>query len=139
MTTTRGRKTKLTAETKDKFLHAIRLGASYEIACGFAGITYQTYLNWKEKAAQPENAAFFDFFEDITRAESEAAVHWLTLVEKHATDDPKWAIWKLERRYPKDYGQRTRTELTGADGGAIRVQAVDYRAGLKAVAPDDDA
>jgi len=122
----RGRPTKLTDEVKDRFLQALRLGATYEIACGYAGITYQTYLNWKERAAKANSGIFFEFFEDIARAEGEAAVKWLALVEKHATEDPKWAAWKLERRYPHEYGKTVqRQEHTGKDGGPIQIE--DWR------------
>ncbi len=38
---------------------------------------------------------------------------------------PDWraASWWLERRYPDEYG-RTRTEVTGADGGTIRFEII---------------
>jgi transposase len=114
----RGRKTKLNAEVRERFLQAIRVGATYDLACKFAGITYQTFLNWKERAEKDGSGEFFEFFEDISKAEGLAAIKWLALLDKHADIDPKWAAWKLERRYPEQYG-RQRVELTGKDGGAI--------------------
>ena len=119
-----GPKTKLTPETTDRLIQAIRMGSTYELACRYAGITYQTFLNWKEKAALGKDKIAIELFEGIARAEGEAAIKWLAIIEKHATDNPAWAAWKLERRYPDMYG-RNRVELTGANGGPVVVK-VEY-------------
>ena len=100
-----GRPTKLNPDVRDKIIQGIRLGATYELACSYAGISYQTFLNWREKAAKEKAGEFVELFEAITRAEGEAAIKWLALIEKHATDNPQWAAWKLERRYPSTYGR----------------------------------
>lgn len=120
MMAARGRKTKLNQDVQDRLVNAIRMGATYDLACKYAGITYQTFLNWKANAAEQTSGSFVELFEAIARAEGEAAIKWLALLEKHATDDPSWAAWKLERRYPEHYG-RNRIELTGADGGAVQI------------------
>jgi hypothetical protein len=113
-----GRKSKLNPEVRERLLKAISKGATYELACNYAGITYQTFLNWKERAAEDQSGAFFELFEDISKSEGEAAFKWLDLLDQHAEADPKWAAWKLERRYPSSYG-RTVQEHTGKDGGPI--------------------
>lgn len=119
----RGRKTKLTPETTDRLLQAIRMGSTYEIACHYAGITYQTFLNWKAKAANGTDSLAVELFEGITRAEGEAAVKWLAIIEKHAAENPAWAAWKLERRYPQMYGRNV-TEISGANGGPIQTEII---------------
>jgi transposase len=125
-----GRKSKLNPEVRERLLTAIGKGATYELACKYAGITYQTFLNWKQNAAEQESGAFFELFEDISKAEGEAAFKWLDLLDRHSEADPKWAAWKLERRYPDEYG-RTRIEHTGKDGGPINIKA------YKGISPDD--
>lgn len=108
-----GRKTKLTPETTDKLVQAIRMGATYQLACNYAGIHVSTFQDWMN--TKPEFSAA------ITQAEGDAAIKWLAMIEKHASDQPQWAAWKLERRYPASYG-RQRVELTGADSGPVQVE-----------------
>lgn len=115
-----GRPTKLSADVTERFLNAVKLGAPYELACNYAGIAYQTLLNWREKK-EPE---FVEFFEALTRAEGAAAVQWLALLEKHSHADAKWAAWKLERRYPRDFGRLEKVEHGGEGGGPITVKVV---------------
>lgn len=102
-----GRPSKLTPEVTDRFLSAIRLGAPYQLACNYAGITYQTLLNWRDRTEE----AFLEFFEAIKVAEGEAAIQWLETLDKHSDADARWAAWKLERRYPHDFGRRDRMPI----------------------------
>lgn len=102
-----GRPSKLTPEITNRFLEAIRLGAPYQLACSYAGITYQTLLNWKTRTE--EN--FLEFFEAIRQAEGAAAVKWLTVLDDHSGADARWAAWKLERRYPHEFGRRDRMPI----------------------------
>ena len=117
-----GRRSKYTPETVDKLTQAIRLGATYVLASNYAGISQQTFHQWRN--TKPE------FSEAITQAEGDAAIKWLALIEKHAQDLPQWAAWKLERRYPEMYG-RQRVEMTGANGGPVVIK------GYISVSPDD--
>ena len=117
------RKSKYTPETVDKITQAIRLGATYKLACDYAGISEDTFANWKRLHS--------DFSEAIKTAEGGAVVGWLAKIEKAATEG-NWqaAAWKLERRYPDMYG-RQRVEVSGPDGGAIVIK------GYANVTPDD--
>lgn len=118
-----GRPTKLTPITVKALTIAIQQGATYALACKFAGISHQTFAEWQRKGHEeiarrqnprvkegtPEWAAgqeFVTFLEAIQKAEGDAAVGWLAKIEK-AANDGAWqaAAWKLERRYPQDYGR----------------------------------
>ena len=134
-----GRPTKLNDKTKKKIAQAIQLGATYELAAKYAGITYNTLNEWRKRgeseAERRDKGAkegtkqwvsetpFFDLYEAIKEAEGLAAFNWLAQIEKAAMDGA-WqaAAWKLERRYIEQYG-RQRIEHTGADGGAIETKA----------------
>lgn len=93
-----GRKSKYTPETVKKLTDAIRMGSTYELACGYAGITTTTFYEWMNTKS--------DLPDIVKEAEGAAAVGWLAKIEK-AANDGAWqaAAWKLERRYPQDYGR----------------------------------
>jgi hypothetical protein len=94
----KGRPTKLTPETQKKITDALQLGATYEHACNYAGIAYNTFNEWMKHKP--------DFNEIVKEAEGKATVGWLARIEQ-AAKDGAWqaAAWKLERRYPHDYGR----------------------------------
>lgn len=96
---TAGRKTKYTPETVKKLTQALELGATHELACGFAGIGVSTFHEWMNE--KPE------FAELIKLSEGKAAYKWLEKIEQAASDG-NWqaAAWKLERRYPSAYGRQ---------------------------------
>lgn len=115
------RKTKYTPETIERLTQAIKLGASYDLACKYAGITFQTFNEWRKEKAE--------FSERVKEAEGMAAVGWLAKIEKAASNGA-WqaAAWKLERRYPEEYGQRQRIDA--------RHTITDHRQDAEAIAAE---
>lgn len=101
----RGRKSKLTPETQERLVQAISVGSTYEHACLYAGIDYSTFAAWMASAADGDKR-FIEFSEAIKQAEGRALVKWQALIDK-AAQEGTWqaAAWKLERRYPQDYGR----------------------------------
>jgi hypothetical protein len=93
------RPTKYNAEIAKKICDAIRVGATHELAAAYAGINQDTLTNWKHR--------YSDFSDAVKEAEGAAAVKWLAHIEK-AAQDGNWqaAAWKLERKYPREYGRR---------------------------------
>lgn len=93
-----GRKTKYTPETVEKLVTAVKLGATYDLACGYAGISEDTFYRWMN--TKPE------FSDTIKGAEGAGAIIWLGKIEKAASEG-NWqaAAWKLERRYPEKFGR----------------------------------
>lgn len=100
-----GRPTKYQPETVAKITNAIAVGATLTHACSYAGIDLDTLSNWRKK--------YSEFSDAIKEAEGKAVVGWLAKIEK-AANDGNWtaAAWKLERRYPHEYG-RTVQEHAG--------------------------
>lgn len=113
------RPTKLTPETQEKIITAIEQGATYELAAQYGGVSYDTFNNWMNRARAEttrlenprtkedvDEAPYVQFFNAVKEAEGRAAVKWLIKIEKAASDG-NWqaAAWKLERRYPKEYGR----------------------------------
>lgn len=107
------RPSKYTPDTVKRITDAIELGATYELACNYAGITFETFRQWREK--KPEFAA------RVHEAEGKATVKWLAKIEQAATDGA-WqaAAWKLERRYPHSYGRQVQElQHSGTVGIAV--------------------
>lgn len=118
-----GRPTKLTPETVKKLTDAIQAGATYALACKYAGISYEVFALWQRRANEEierrqnprikegskewiEGEDFIQFLQAIQKAEGNAALGWLLKIEQ-AANNGHWqaAAWKLERRYPHDYGR----------------------------------
>lgn len=93
-----GKATKRTPEAREKLLQAIKLGATYELAAGYAGMSYTTLREWARD--EPE------LVEEMKTAEGDGAALALARIDK-AAKDGVWtaAAWKLERRYPHSYGK----------------------------------
>lgn len=120
-----GRDSAYTPERVQRIVNAIRMGATYKLACKYGGIVESTFYKWKLERKE--------FSEAIQEAEGAAAVGWLAKIEQ-AANEGTWqaAAWKLERRYPQDYG-RTSVEVSGRDGGPVQIEVADPRAALLAM------
>jgi transposase len=118
-----GRPSKFTDDVKQKLIKALKLGATHDIAASYAGVSRSLFYEWKAKgeAGDPE---FTEILDAIRLAEAIGAIGWLEKIEA-AANDGNWqaAAWKLERRYPRDYG-KTVQEHSGLDGGAINIKLV---------------
>lgn len=103
----------------EKLEQAILIGATYELAAMYAGISVATFERWRKQAATaaPGTAAAL-LRERLRQAEGRAAIGWLAKIEK-AANEGNWqaASWKLERRYPETYGRTfQKVALTTPDG-----------------------
>lgn len=103
----------------DKLEQAILIGATYELAAMYAGISEKTFKHWRDKAeTAPEGSPLGQLRERLRAAEGRAAIGWLAKIEK-AANEGNWqaASWKLERRYPETYGRTfNKVALTTPDG-----------------------
>lgn len=116
------RPTKFTDERADKIISAIRVGATFRLACQYGGITEETFSQWRK--SKPE------FSERVKEAEGAGAVGWLAVIEKAAPKNWQAAAWKLERRYPHEYG---RTVQEQEQSGDVRI-SVTYTSEIEAPA-----
>lgn len=115
----RGRPTKFTSTTISRLVHAIKLGATYDLACKYANIDYSLFALWMNGRHFPKGTTQQqkdDFVETIRAAEGEAAMVWLAKIERAASDG-NWtaAAWKLERRYPNQYGRAVISHKVSAE------------------------
>lgn len=100
-------------DNRKRLISAISKGATYILACNYAGISYNTFLSWMRKGEQQleneeEGNEYLKFYCEVKKAEGIAVTSWLTLIEQ-AAKNGNWqaAAWKLERRYPNEYGRYT--------------------------------
>jgi hypothetical protein len=104
----------------DKLCQALRVGATYELAAKYAGISYSTFLTWRHRAETAKDGTALALLRDrMEQVEGEAAIGWLAKIELAATEG-NWqaAAWKLERRYPEQYSREAvkKVALTTPDG-----------------------
>jgi transposase len=126
-----GRRTKLTPEVHNLIVEAIRVGNYVETSAQAAGITKQTLYRWLEQA-EDDNAdqIYRDFRDALESARAEAEKMDLEIITR-AAHDGSWqaAAWKLERKHPNRWGRVTRTEISGPEGQALKVE-IDHKAAL---------
>jgi hypothetical protein len=90
----------------EKLTEALRSG-SYRIdACRAAGIHYNTLLAWEKKGESQKSGEYIDFLDALRRAEAEAVVSNVKIINKAATGgDWRAAAWFLERKYPNNWAR----------------------------------
>lgn len=115
------RHTKYTPEIGKRIADAIRLGATYELAAAYGGVSQDSLARWRTR--------FADFAEMLREAEGVGAIGWLARIEQAAKDgDWRAAAWKLERRYPQDYGRTVQDHRHTHE--IIRREAQEIAAGI---------
>jgi hypothetical protein len=114
----------LTPKVQQAIVQAIALGATYKLAAAYGGISEDTFNNWMKRGVEEEDGIYVDFRAAVEEAEGIAAVGWLAKIEK-AANDGTWqaAAWKLERRYPQQYGRQS-LEMVGKDGENLNAPVV---------------
>jgi hypothetical protein len=133
-----GRPTKRTPAAREKFLEALRTGASHAVAAEAAGLSRALVYNWRNDDPVFEkdwSEAEETGTDRLEQAILERAVKGTqkevyqggqlvgTVTEHHDT----LAIFMMKARRPEKYKDRVHTELTGKDGGPIQheVSALD--------------
>lgn len=115
-----GRPSKLTPEVQKRITDAIRVGATYELAAQYGGVSYNTFNEWMKAGEAATSGKNRELYEEVKSAEGAAAVKWLAVIDRASIEQWQAAAWKLERRYPHAYG-RSVTEVTGKNGGPVEV------------------
>jgi hypothetical protein len=120
-----GRPTKCTPDVTRRLVEAFRVGATHAIACEYAGIVKETMYQWFEKAAQGREP-YVTCAAQVKRSQGVAAVGWLAKIEQAASaGDWRAAAWKLERRYPEEYGRQVQDVQHRFDG-PLQIALVQY-------------
>lgn len=105
------RPTKRTPEREARLYEALRAGNTRRASCAYAGISESTLATWLER--------YNDFRDAIEKAEADAEIRNVAIIQKAASATWQAAAWWLERKRKGDWAQRT--ETTGDGGGAVEV------------------
>jgi transposase len=117
-----GRPSKLTKKVEEALAAALRAGNYVDTACEYAGISRATFYRWLEQAEKPgATNAFRDFRDAIKKASADAEVYAVGVVKQAMPANWQAAMTFLERRYPEKWRRRDRQEVTGRDGGPVRM------------------
>lgn len=102
-----GRPTKLTPETRDRILNAIKAGLTKEVAAESAGVSKTAFYEW-----QATNQEFADA---VTRATAESETALVARIARASQDPRYWqaAVALLERRFPDRWARTDRLQVQG--------------------------
>lgn len=120
-----GRPLKFNAEVMDVICKGVRLGLSYERAAESAGLGRTALSRWM--AAEAEGDLRFRGVSDaLAKARAEGETRLIARVIKAGEEDWRAAAWILERRHPEHYARMERREVSGPDGGPLRVEVSSW-------------
>lgn len=109
---------KITEQVTESLKQALRGGNDVETAAHFAGVSVANVYRWLEigkfeserisagEKANPENAPYVEFWEELRKARAEAIVRNVTYIQ-NAAKSGSWqaAAWWLERAVPEQYSR----------------------------------
>jgi len=110
-----GRPTKYSPEVVKRITDALRGGNTRRAACAAGGIDQTTFGTWLK-----ENS---DFSHEVEKAEGEAELRNLAVIQDATKTTWQAAAWWLERKHKAEWSSRV--EQTGADGSPVKV-IVEY-------------
>jgi transposase len=108
---TGGRRTKLTPEVHEKIVSAIRAGNYARVAAEYAGVGERTFYRWLQRGQEAQRGIYRQFWQAVKKAEREAEVRAVAIIQKHMEDNWQAAMTYLERKYPDRWGRRDRLRV----------------------------
>ena len=123
------------AEQIEQILALMHGGFSLTRACKTVNITPAAFLQWAEKDeeldkqyARAREACIEKMADDVLEiSDEEPAVDSFGKIDSGDVQNRKLRVdtrkWLLSKLAPKKYGEKVQQEITGADGGALKVDA----------------
>lgn len=96
------RKTKLTPELQNRLIEYLKAGNYIEPACAAVGISKETFYRWTRTK--------HDFNDAVLKAQSEAEMRNVVLIQNAAKDTWQAAAWYLERKHYDRWGRKDKIE-----------------------------
>lgn len=110
-----GRPTKLNPQTQERIVKAISDGNYLQNACALAGISEQTFGDWRRRGENGEEP-FLAFLEAVTRAEAIAEDVIISQWRDQIPQDWRAARDFLARRHPDRWGPNIDVNVSGKVG-----------------------
>jgi len=101
-----GRQSKLNAERQARLCEALRAGNTRAAAADYAGVGKTTFYRWIDKGKEQKTGAFRDFWDAVKKAEADAEVRNVAIIQQAAKKTWQAAAWLLERRRPSRWALR---------------------------------
>lgn len=133
-----------------KVLELTRKGRPLDLIADLLGISRETIRNATARARDAlarqeagevlsdEDAAELEFVSALLAARAERAFELQDGVEAGGGEvDWRALAWSLERMQPDVYGSRSRTEITGAEGGPVQIEGRAPALFIPAKKPDE--
>lgn len=120
-----GRPPKFNPEVAARVCEAVRAGVPRKDAAAYAGINDSTLYRWTERGRKSKKGAFWEFCQQVKKAESDAVVRNVAVIQKAAEREWQAAAWWLERRRPDDFGRKEKREHSYDQRKPQRVVHVD--------------
>lgn len=102
-------KLKLNRELIEKAYRYVAAGNYIETVCVYLGISKNTWYTWLKKGEKQRQGIYRDFYDAIKKAEAEAEMRNVAIIQEAARDTWQAAAWFLERKYPERWGKRETT------------------------------
>lgn len=118
-----GRPSKLTEEVQKRIVDAIALGNYLDTAAQYGNVNPSTFHRWMERGSREDaEEPYASFYEQVEQAKAAAEVRAIARIQA-AANDGTWqaAAWWLERTRPKKFGRFDRSEVSGPEGGPVRL------------------
>jgi len=122
-------KLKLTEEMIEKAAKLIAAGNYHKTVAQYLGIHEATWWRWLQKGetAKSKRSIYRKLYEAVKKAEAEAQIRNVAIIQKAAQETWQAAAWWLERRYPELWGRKDTVRLgtEDEDGLKLRIEVVD--------------
>lgn len=121
----RGRPSKLTADVQKKIVKALQAGNYRAVAARFAGVSYESLITWVGRGRTATSGKFHDFYDAVIAAETKAEMGMVAIITRAAKLDAKHAKWFLSHRHRDRWADNLaqgKIELTGKDGGPLKIE-----------------
>lgn len=101
----------LTPELITAICSALRIGATFDVACQLNGVPPWLGQDWFKRGAQERKVKgrlptlFKTFRQQVSKASADGEVRYLTRISEASERDWKAAAWALERRWSNRWGR----------------------------------
>lgn len=125
-----GRSSKLNKDTLAKICEYVKAGNTFKHSVQACGISEAAFYNWMKRGKDAQESGskakadqiYIELVESIKKAEAEAIVRNVAVINKAAQKTWQAAAWYLERRRPEEYGRREKHDVNHS--GDLKLSAL---------------